>query len=84
MIAQRSFVKYVCSYRIPRGGSKLKSYNTTNLRKHLEKRHLEKYRELLKVEKEKVHVNSSDERQASQPKINKSFKAMKYYSTESP
>ena len=74
----------VCSDRIPRGGSNPKSFNTTNLRKHLEKRHLEKYRELLKVEKEKARVNSSDERQASQPKIDESFEAMKPYNTESP
>ena len=40
----------VCSDRIPRGSSNPKSFNTTNLRRHLEKRYPEKYRELLKVE----------------------------------
>ena len=71
----------VCNDRIPRGGVNPKSFNTTNLRKHLEKRHQENYRELLKVEKDKTHVN---ERQASQPKIDESFEALKPYSTESP
>ena len=74
----------VCSDRIPRGGNIPKSFNTTNLRKHLEHWHQDKYRELLEVEKEKARVKKSDERQALQPKIDESFEALKPYSTESP
>ena len=46
--------------------------------------HRDKYRELLKVEKEKARVKKSDERQVLQPKIDESFEALKPYSTESP
>ena len=60
MIIQRSFV---CSNRIPRGGSIPKLFNTSNLRKHLEHWHRDKYRKLLEVEKEKAHVKKSDEKQ---------------------
>ena len=74
----------VCSDRIPRGGNIPKSFNTTNLQKHLEHWHRDKYRELLEVEKEKARVKKSDERQPLQPKIDESFEALKPYSTESP
>jgi len=75
----------ICKDTIPRGGSSPKSFNTTNLRKHLE-HHQDKYKELLEVEKEKVHArdHKDDERQdLLQPKIDKSFEQMKPYATDS-
>ena len=76
----------VCNDKIPRGGSNLKAFNTTNLRKHLE-HHQNKYKEFLaEVEKEKVraHGRKDEFEVLSQPKIDKSLELLKPYGTESP
>ena len=50
-LAENNNSKSICKDKIPRGGSNLKSFNITNLQKHLEHQHQEKYTELLEVEK---------------------------------
>ena len=39
-----------CNDQVSRGSSVRKSYNTTNLRKHLEQRHKDKHKELMELE----------------------------------
>ena len=43
-------LRITCKNKISRGGSKRKSYNTTNLHKHLEQHHKDIFKELVETE----------------------------------
>ena len=67
-----------CKESVPRGGSKRKSYNTTNLRKHLEQHHEQKFKELLDIEeREKSRKRSREDK--GQPRIDETLDALNPY-----
>ena len=74
----------VCKESVSRGGSKRKSYNTTNLRKHLEQHHMEKYKELVETEqREKSRKRTREEVDKGQPRIDETLDARNPYNPSS-
>ena len=67
-----------------RGGSVQKSYNATNLRKHLEQRHKEVFKELLETEeRELTSKQLRDDDKAVQPRIDETKDSLNPYSWSS-
>ena len=60
-----------CNDKVSRGGSVRKSYNATNLCKHLEQRHKDKHKELMELEERKQSQKRlrEEENNTVQPKI---------------
>ena len=67
-----------CKESISRRGSQWKSYNTTNLRKHLEQHHEQNFKELLDIEEHKKSRKRSRE-DKGQPRIDETLDALNPY-----
>ena len=62
----------VCNNKVSRGGSKWKTCNTMNLRKHLQQHYKEKYKELMGVEQSRKR-SKEDGDKLLQPKIDETL-----------
>ena len=73
----------VCKESVSSGGSKRKSYNTSNLRKHLEQHHAEKYKELVETEQREKSRKRMREADKGQPKIDETLEERNPYNPSS-
>ena len=72
----------VCEESVSRGGRSTKSYNTSNLRKHVMMKHPEQYMALQKVEKKQSHTKAEGSKM--QPTIAQVLESGKPYAFDHP